>query len=62
MDKKAQSNLMLGISLMLVGVVGAIFLGIGISLSKDLFALVGELILTSIGGILIISEIIKKIF
>ena len=61
-NKKAQSNLMLRISIMLIGVVGAIFLGMGISLSKVLLTLIGELMLASIGGILIIVEIIKKIF
>jgi len=63
MKKKRQSsNLILGLSVMILGILGSILLGYGIIVSEKMFELLGTLILIIAGAEPVVIEIIKSLF
>lgn len=61
--KKAQSeNLILGMSVMLLGIIGSVLLGYGIIVSEKMFELLGVFTLIVAGAEPVVIEIVKLAF
>ena len=62
-NKKAQnSELIVGMSIMLLGIVGSVLLGYGYAISEKIFQLLGTLVLIIAGAEPVIIELIKYLF
>lgn len=59
-EGQASINLIIGISIIMIGVLCSFFLGLGIAFSNSTLSFIGSLILASLGLIVLIIERLLK--